>query len=81
MYYIYYKGSILLLRFLNPPSHQSIKSLIRKELFTCKEKNNKNRIPLSTTYNRTLPNISKIVRRNWNILQINTEFHGAKTSK
>ena len=31
----------------------------RKELFTCKEKkNNKNRIPLSITYNRTrtLPN-------------------------
>ena len=48
----------------------------RKELFTCKEKNNKNRIPLSITYNRTVPNISKIVNRNWNILQINTEFHG-----
>ena len=48
----------------------------RKELFTFKEKNNKNRIPLSITYNRTLPNISKIVNRNWNILQINTEFHG-----
>ena len=48
----------------------------RKELFTCKEKNNKSRIPLSITYNRTLPNISKIVNRNWNILQINTEFHG-----
>ena len=48
----------------------------RKELFTCKEKNSKSRIPLSITYNRTLPNISKIVNRNWNILQINTEFHG-----
>ena len=48
----------------------------RKELLTCKEKNNKNRIPLSITYNRTLTNISKIVNRNWNILQINTEFHG-----
>ena len=48
----------------------------RKELFTCKEKSNKNRISLSITYNRTLPNISKIVNRNWNILQINTEFHG-----
>ena len=46
----------------------------RKELFTCIEKNGKNRIPLSITYNRTLPNISKIVNRNWNILQINTEF-------
>ena len=48
----------------------------RKELLTCKEKKNKNRNPLSITYNRTLPNISKIVNRNWNILQINTEFHG-----
>ena len=31
---------------------------------------------MSITYNRTIPNISKIVNRNWNILQINTEFHG-----
>ena len=48
----------------------------RKELFTCIEKNDKNRIPLSITYNRTLPNIPKIANRNWNILQINTEFQG-----
>ena len=48
----------------------------RKELFTCKKNNNTNRILLSITYNRTLPNISKIVNRNWNILQINTKFHG-----
>ena len=46
----------------------------RKELFTCKEENSKNRIPLSITYNRTLPNIFKIVKENWNILQIKTEF-------
>ena len=39
-----------------------------------KKKSNKNRIPLSITYNSTLPNISKIVNRNWNILQITTEF-------
>ena len=30
------------------------------------------RIPLLITYNKTLPNISEIVNRNWNILQINT---------
>ena len=48
----------------------------KKELFTYKEKNNKNRIPLSITYSRRLPNISTIVNRNWNILQINTKFHG-----
>ena len=35
-----------------------------------------NRIPLSITYNKTLPNITKIVNKNWNILQINTKFHG-----
>ena len=28
------------------------------------------------TYNRTLPDTYKIVNKNWNILQINTEFHG-----
>ena len=39
-----------------------------------KENNNKNIIPLSITRNRTLPNISKTVNRNWNILQTNTEF-------
>ena len=48
----------------------------RQEPFISKEKNNKKRIPLSITYNRALPNISKIVNRNWNILQINTELHG-----
>ena len=26
-------------------------------------------------WNRTLPSISKVVNRNWNILQINTKFH------
>ena len=41
-----------------------------------KKNNNKNSIPLSITYNRTLPNISKIWNRNWNILEINTKFHG-----
>ena len=46
----------------------------RKKLFISKEKKTKT-MPLSITYNRTLPNISKIVNRNWNILQINSEFH------
>ena len=53
---------------------EKVDGIERKELFTCKEKSNsKNRIPLSITYIRTLPNICKIVNRNWNILQINTE--------
>ena len=29
------------------------------------------RIPLEITYNRFLPNISKIIRKNWNILSVN----------
>ena len=46
-----------------------------------KEKNyleKKNRVPLSITYGRTLPNISKIkncAKKNCNIVQINTKFH------
>ena len=28
------------------------------------------------SYDKTLPNISKIVNKNWNILQIKTEFLG-----
>ena len=29
------------------------------------------RIPLTITYNRFLPNICKIIRKNWNILSVN----------
>ena len=47
----------------------------RKELFTNKENSNKNRIPLSITYNRTLSVVSKI------ILQINTQFHAVFQTK
>ena len=48
--------------------------LKRKRLLTNKEKSDKNRTPLSITYNRILPGISKIMNKNWNILQINTKF-------
>ena len=34
----------------------------------------KNRTPFITNYNRTLPPIGKIVRKNWNILGINSEI-------
>ena len=30
----------------------------------------------TVTYNRKLSDISKIVNTNWNIVRINTEFHG-----
>ena len=33
------------------------------------------------TYNRTLPNISEVVRKNWHILQINPEFCNAYVNK
>ena len=65
-----YKGEVL------DEQIKRVHRIERKELFICKGKNNnKNRIPLSITYNRTHPNISKIVNRNWNIFQINTDFH------
>lgn len=39
------------------------------------------KISLLITYNRTLPNISKIVNRNWNILQVKTKFQLIFSSK
>ena len=58
-------------RFKKKKNKQTTKSKIlkvktrieRKEKFTSKEKN-KSRNPLSITYNRILPNLSKIVNRN-----------------
>ena len=32
------------------------------------------RIPLIITYNQFLPNITKTIRKNWNMLQINKNF-------
>ena len=52
--------------------HEQIKKVDRterKELFTNKENSNKNRVPLSITYNRTLHVISKIIP------PINTQSH------
>ena len=49
---------------------------MKKKLFTNKEKTNINRIPLFITYNRTLPKISNIVSRNWNVLQVSNKFRG-----
>ena len=42
----------------------------RQELFKVKEKQHSQRIPLIIKYNRTLPSLSKIINKNWNILQI-----------
>ena len=47
----------------------------RKELLQNNEKINcKKNIQLVLRHNRTLPNISEVVRKNGHILQINTEF-------
>lgn len=32
------------------------------------------RIPLTLTYNHTLPNVKEAVRKHWNIFRINNEF-------
>ena len=50
-----------------------------RKLIELKEKNYSQRKKQNSTINnmqQNTPNISEIVNRNWNILQINTEFHG-----
>ena len=55
---------------------RNLRELKEKNYSYVKKKNNsKNITSLSIAYNTTLPNISKIVNRNSNILQINTEFY------
>ena len=46
-------------------------SLNRSDLMSYKEKTRTSRIPLIVTYNRTLPNLKKIISSTWNHLQIN----------
>ena len=54
----------------------------RKVLLQNNEKgNSKKNIPLVLTYNRMIPNISEVVRKNWHILQINTEFRNMFVNK
>ena len=54
---------------------ESINVLNRIDLLMEKDKRQKSdRIPLVITYNRFLSNITKIFRKNWNILQINENF-------
>ena len=47
-----------------------MKNLKKKQLLLTNKRKMQNRIPVSITYNRYLPNISKIITKNWNILQI-----------
>ena len=41
-----------------------------KQLLLTKKKKMQNRIPVSIIYDRSLPNISNIITKNWNILHI-----------
>lgn len=56
---------------------EKVNQINRKELLQTNNKHSEktNMIPLVLTYNRTLPNISNVVKKNWNILQINPHFH------
>ena len=47
-----------------------VKNMKRKQLLLTNKRTIQNRIPVSINYNRYLPNISKIITKNWNILQI-----------
>ena len=43
--------------------------------------NSKKNIPLVLKYNRTLPNIAEVIRKNWYILQINSELRDVFINK
>ena len=47
-----------------------LKNMKRKKLLLTNQITIQNRIPVSITYNRYLPNISNIITKNWNILEI-----------
>ena len=47
-----------------------VKNIKRRQLLLTNKKTTQNRIPVSITYHKYLPNISKIFTKNWNILQI-----------
>ena len=55
-----------------------VKKIDRNELLKEKAHNKKaqNKTPLVLTYNRIFPNISKIVRKHWNILNISRTLQG-----
>ena len=55
-----------------------VKTIDRNELLREKthDKETKNKTPLVLTYNHFLPNISNIVRKHWNILNISRTLQG-----
>ena len=51
-----------------------VKNTKRKQLLSTNYRTMQNRIPMSITYNRSLPNISNIFTKNWSILQYHLLF-------
>ena len=51
-------------------SIQRTQTFDRNEFLKEKDKKNTNKIQLILTYNRTLPNVKKVIANNWNVLQI-----------
>ena len=70
------KGSAYLIELRMLESLAKLYNILdRIDLITEKDKRQKSdRIPLVITYNRFLPNITKTIRKNRNILQINENF-------
>ena len=67
-----YKGNFLIDQF------NQISKVTREALSTSKPKiANKLRIPLVLKFNRTLPNIKKIIDKQWHLLQINPTLKNA----
>ena len=68
---VYYKKSI-------DKHFSKVKTIDRNELLKEKthDKETQNKTQLVLTYNRYLPNISNIVRKHWNILNISRTLQG-----
>ena len=60
---------------------ENVKKFQRMTLLNPKEENSKNIIPFITTYNRTLPEVKKVLSKHWGLLQINEKFKTAFESK
>ena len=52
-----------------------------KQLFSANKRTIQNRIPVSMTYNRFLPNTLNIITKNWSILQISSTLQKAFDKK
>ena len=53
---------------------QPLENIDRKDLLKYKEKTVSDKIPLTVTYNRTLPPLKNITDKHWHLLQLNDEL-------